>query len=149
MKTLLITLVVAVMLVSCRQPVAKVTCDFSGWPIDVNQLISRMQTDTGCKIEIQEESKHMLSPTTPSGCVLFVHNLAEDRRDEVLGVAFASINDGLKANGYKILSTAPTSCKTDYRFVYTGTLSHRSITLKGLAAKGGVLLMIGLAEDIP
>lgn len=145
----LLTLFIAAILLACKGPPVKVTSDFSGWPIDINRLISNIQTSTGWKIDIKEEFKHKISPTAPSGCILFVHSQSEDRRKEVLDSAFKAINDSLKANGCRILSTDPTSDKTDFRFVYTGTSTHGSITLKGLSEKEGVQLIICLLEDLP
>ena len=145
----LLSTFLAAMLLSCRQPAAKVTSDFSGWPIDVNQLISSIQTRTGCKIEIKEEFKDKISPTAPYGFILSVHSRSDAVRQKVLDSAFPSIIDGLKAKGCKILSTEPTSCKTDFRFVYAGTLTHGSLTLKKLSDEGCVELIICLSEDIP
>lgn len=139
----------ASLLFSCKGPAVKVASDFSGWPIDVNRLISDIQTSTGCEIKIQEEFQEKLSPTAPSGCILFVHNSAEDRREKVLTSAFTAINNGLTAKGYKIISTNATSCKTDYRFVYSGASNHGSITIKGLADNEGVQLIVCLLEDQP
>lgn len=141
--------VFASMLFSCKGPAVKVASDFSGWPIDVNRLISDVQTSTGCEIEIQEEFAHKLSPTAPSGCILFVRCEVDDSREEVLKSACTAVTDGLTANGYKILSTDPTSDKTDYRFVFAGLSRNGSITLKGLAEKDGVQLIVGLLEEMP
>lgn len=139
----------AVCILSCKGPAAKVTSDFSGWPINMNSLISDIQANTDGKIEIKEEFENKITPTASSGCILFVPSQSEDSRNEVLGLAFTAINNRLKGNGYKILSTEPTSCKTDFRFVYTGPSKHGSITLKGLTEKDGVQLIICLLEDIP
>lgn len=140
----LLTTFIAAALLSCRPPSPKVTSDFSGWPVDINKLISSIQTSTGSKVEIQEEFNYMISPTAPSGFILFVHSQAEERREDVLGSAFSTISDSLKANNFKLLSTEATSDKTDFRFVYTGKLDHGSITLKGLTYKDGVQLIICL-----
>jgi hypothetical protein len=145
----LLTLFIAAILLSCKGPPVKVISEFSGWPIDIDRLISSIQTSTGCKIDIRDEFKHKISPTAPSGCILFVHSQSEDRREDILNSAFKAINDSLKANGCRILSTDPTSCKTDFRFVYAGTSTHGSITLKGLSEKKGVQLIICLLEDWP
>ncbi len=134
---------------SCKGPSVKVASDYSGWPIDVNRFISSLQTSTGSPIEIQEEFAHKLSPTAPSGCIFFIRSEADDSRKEVLKSACTAVTEGLTANGYKILSTDPTSDKTDYRFVFTGLSRNGSITLKGLTDKGGVQLIVCLLEDIP
>jgi len=136
-------------LLSCKGPSIQVTSNFSGWPIDVNRFISDVQTSTGCEIEIKEEFADRLSPTAPSGCILFVRSEADDSREEVLSSACTALTDGLTANGYKILSTDPTSDKTDYRFVFKGLSRNGSITLKGLAEKDGVQLMVCHLEEIP
>ena len=134
--------VFASILFSCKGPSVKVVSDFSGWPIDVNRFISSLQTSTGSPIEIKEEFTHKLSSTAPSGCIFFVRSEADDSREEVFKSACTAVTEGLTANGYKILSTDPTSDKTDYRFVFTGLLRNGSITLKGLADKGGVQLIV-------
>ena len=145
----ILTLFIAAIFLSCKGPPVKVVSDFSGWPVDINRLINSIQTSTGCKIDLKEEFKHKISPTAPSGCILFVHSQSENRREEILNSAFAAINDSLKAKGHRILSTDPTSCKTDFRFVYSGTSTHGSITLKALSEKEGVQLIICLLEDFP
>jgi hypothetical protein len=143
----LFSICIAVCLLSCEKPPAKLASDFSGWPIDMNGLISDMQVSTDGQIEIREEFEEKISPTVPYGCILFVPNKSEDSRKEVLNLASNSITHRLEKNGYKILSTDATSDKTDFRFVYEGKSTRGSITLKGLYEEEGVQLVIGILGE--
>lgn len=142
----LFSICIAVCLLSCEKPPAKLASDFSGSPIDMNGLISDMQASTDGQIEIREEFEGKISTTVPYGCILFVPNQSDDSRNEVLNLASTSIAHRLEKNGYKILSRDATSDKTDFRFVYEGKSTHGSITLKGLVEAEGVQLIIGILE---
>lgn len=127
----------------------KVASDFSGWPIEINDVIRSIAKSTDCKIEIQNEFNHKIPGGPASGCSLLVRRRSDDRPKDALSAGASAIIQALEEKGCRVISTKATSCKTDFRFAYVGASTHGSITLKALGYKEGVQLIIDLLENIP